>query len=383
MRAYIEKLVNGGYGLARVDGRAVLAPYAVPGDVVDLVFDQACAGACFGWIGEVLEPSPDRVASRCPVFGVCGGCSLDMMRYPAELEAKRDILVEDLGRIGGLRARVDETVPSAREHGYRNHAQFKVDGKGRINFFMRRSHELVPLPEQGCLLMDGRINDYVLRMRGRANFRQGGFRVRVNQEGEVFQKGIPGVKPDAFARYAVEGLAFWIGIDDFFQVNSFVIGPWLRRIRRYLDLREDQEVLDLYCGAGVITLFLAGSAGRVTGIEHNGSAVRSARGNAGANGVHNVRFMQGDVTRGLPRGVRAGAVVVDPPRTGLTEPLIADLAELAPGRLVYASCNTATFSRDAAALARGGMALERIGLLDMFPRTHHLELVALFVPRSP
>ncbi|MFW6181627.1 MAG: class I SAM-dependent RNA methyltransferase, partial [Spirochaetota bacterium] len=363
-------------------GRVVLVPFAVPGDVADLVFDRSGGGTCFGWIREVLEPSPDRVASRCPVFGICGGCSLDMMSYQSELQGKRDILLEDLDRIGGLQGRVEETVPSEREHGYRNHAQFKVDARGRVGFFMRRSHELVPLPEQGCLLMDERINACVRDLRGRTAFRQGGFRVRVNREGEIFQKGIPGMRPDAFARYTVEGLVFTIGIDDFFQVNSFVVAPWLRRIRAYLDPREDQEVLDLYCGAGVIALFLAGSAGRVTGVEHNGSAVRSARSNAEANGVRNVRFLQGDVTRGLPRELRADAVVVDPPRTGLSGPLVADLLELSPRRLVYASCNTATFSRDAAALARGGMALERISLLDMFPRTHHLELVALFTPQG-
>lgn len=382
MRAHIEKMVNGGYGLARVEGRVVLVPYAVPGDRVDLVFDFSSGGTCFGWIREVLEPSVERVSSRCPVFGVCGGCSLDMMRYQAELSAKRSIVVEDLARIGGLQVRVEKTVPSEREHGYRNHAQLKVDERGRVGFFMRRSHELVPLPEQGCLLMDERMNAYLGEIRGRQALRRGGIRVRVNEEGEIFQKGVPGLKPDTFARYTVRGLAFRIGIDDFFQVNRYVVGPWLRSIERYLDPREDQEVLDLYCGAGVISLAIAGRAGRVTGVEHNGSAVRSARSNAEANGVRNVRFMQGDLSRGLNRGLRADGVVVDPPRTGLSERAVDDILGIAPRRLVYASCSTATFSRDAAALSAGGMVLAGLTLLDMFPRTHHLELVALFLPRG-
>jgi tRNA/tmRNA/rRNA uracil-C5-methylase (TrmA/RlmC/RlmD family) len=437
MRARIEKIVNGGYGLARIEGRVVLAPYAVPGDLVDLAFEPARSGVSFGWIREVIEPSVDRWVSQCPVFGVCGGCALDMMSYECELRAKQAVLEENLLRVGGIRCSVDKTVGSPSEYGYRNHAQFKIDARGRVGFFMRRSHELVELPDCGCLLMDERINRFVNDFRqgacgpavsggggskgpgpGRTvdkpgttgRFYRGGFRVRVNEAGELFHRGVPGMKAHTYARYTAGGLEFRIGVDDFFQVNRYVIEPWLEHIREFLQPRSGDELLDLYCGAGMISLCMARSVGRVTGVEFNGSAVRNARFNAEANNIGNVLFIGGNASAGfglrensdgdkaltkerskVPDRVRSNAgnkvrinagskVVVDPPRTGLGEGAVRDILGLRPERLVYASCSTSTFARDAAALISGGMRLKKTVLLDMFPRTHHLELVALFQP---
>jgi 23S rRNA (uracil1939-C5)-methyltransferase len=378
MKVEIDRIVHGGYGIARVAGRSILIPFTVPGDVLDVECSEK-HGSPFGWIREIIRPSVHRRVSNCPVFTLCGGCDFDHMEYQQEIEAKKGILVEDLTRIGGIDLSCEIDTLFAKEYGYRNHAQFKVDSRGEVGFFEKKSHTVIPLPKKGCLLLQEEINEYVNRVRSQISFPKGGFRVRSDSSGIIYTKGIPGIKNDEFFHYEISSLKLRTNIDDFFQVNNFLLEKWLGRIAQYLRPERRDVVIDLFCGSGIISLSLARVVRAVTGIELNRNAVMNARFNAIENGLDNAHFIHTRAQtgiKGLPEGCK---IVVDPPRAGLGPGLISGIVRLHPKMIVYVSCDTATFSRDLGVFIENGYGLGGITLVDMFPRTRHIELVALFL----
>lgn len=371
----IEKIVHGGYGLTRIANSVVLIPLSVPGDIVDIEFAEG-EGVSFGWIKSIIKPSVYRKEPCCPVFGLCGGCDFENMEYPYELTIKEDILREDLSRIAKMRvAGINRAIKSS-EYGYRNHAQFKVGREGEVGFFMKKSHEVVPLPEEGCRLLHRDINTFLKKIRRAGAFRAGGFRIRTDTMGNIFQKGVRGLKDDTYCYQYVNKLKYRLKIDDFFQVNSRVTAQWVDTIESYLNLESDDIVADLFSGSGLITLAVAKKVKAVTGIEINKNAVKDARYNAEWNNVSNVSFVRADAANGLNLVTGVNKIVVDPPRSGLTENIIGAVVSLNPSVIVYASCDTATFSRDLKRFSEMGYELKKVSLIDMFPRTKHSEVVA-------
>jgi tRNA/tmRNA/rRNA uracil-C5-methylase (TrmA/RlmC/RlmD family) len=387
---HIDRIVNGGYGLGKLDGRVLLVPFSVPGDrvrVKPLRRDQCREQTgLFYEIEEVVKPSPMRVKPTCPVFGVCGGCDFDHITYRFELETKRRVFVEDVRRIGGYRVeKQPEIIASLSEYRYRNHAQVKTDEQGRFGFFKKKSHEIVPLPSKGCLLLQKTLNRFVLGIQRGGPLKAGSVRFRSNGEGQIFCKGAPCRDDDVYAYYRVGDREFRIGIDDFFQVNGYLNERWIDLVKNSVCPDPGDVVYDLFCGSGLIALSLAPFSKHVIGIEANGSAVRNAVFNASQNGVENVEFLCHDLTtqtelsRWKVQKQGRVKVVVDPPRTGLEPVLIDAIAGIEPDLLVYASCNSATFSRDLKELVERGYNPEAITIIDMFPRTRHIETVARFV----
>jgi tRNA/tmRNA/rRNA uracil-C5-methylase (TrmA/RlmC/RlmD family) len=299
---------------------------------------------------------------------------------------KRDVLLEDLRRIAGMVRDDVHILRSPSEYGYRNHAYVRVDETGRPGFFMKRSHRVVPLPYGGCLLLDRRLNEIIEEMPRPLPTVQGAFRIRLNTAGEVFFRGVPGRSADARARYRVRDLEFEIGIDDFFQVNNLLNDRWVQSIEDNLEPDSGDRLLDRFCGSGLIALSLARSFGSVTGIEANGSAVANARLNAGRNGIENASFVLRDLTRRVsldslvPVGSGPLKIVVDPPRTGIAGSLVESMVKLSPPVIIYVSCSSATFARDLGLFRSWGYEMKRLMAIDMFPRTHHLEMIARLTP---
>ena len=179
------------------------------------------------------------------------------------------------------------------------------------------------------------------------------------------------------------GLVFEISANSFFQTNTLQAERLYAKVLEFSRLTGGEVVYDLYSGTGTISLFLAGRAGRVVGIEVVPSAIADAKRNARRNGIENCHFVAGDIAKEMKqareirsRHGRPDVVVVDPPRAGIHPRGIRGILELAPARIVYVSCNPATFARDARALVEGGYALRQVQPVDMFPHTSHIELVA-------
>ena len=380
MRIKIEKIVHGGYGLAYHDGGVLLIPFTVPGDTIDAVCAER-GNPRFCWIKKIVEPSKYRIEPKCPNFTVCGGCDFQNIDYIYELEVKKGILIEDLKRLGGIDIGCIEDIDLiyAGDQFYRNNVQFKTDGEGKVGFFMKKSTQVVHIPEGGCLLVDEKINEFVLDILDGVDFKRGGFRVRSNRKGEVFKKGVPGFRDDRYCYYDYRDFDFRVDIDGFFQINNFLYEKWLDRVIEYIEPCEDDFVADLFSGIGFITIPVANYVRKVLGMEINGTAVKNALYNAQVNGVDNCIFKRVDVNRGFYVKEKPNKIVLDPPRAGISEQLIKEIVELEPEYVVYVSCDTSTYARDVGILYKYGMKIDKITLIDMFPRTSHIEVISRLV----
>lgn len=182
-------------------------------------------------------------------------------------------------------------------------------------------------------------------------------------------------------RDSIGTLTFNISVQSFFQVNSEQAQRLYEKALEFADLKGQETVVDVYCGTGTITLFLAQRAKQVYGIEIVAPAIKDAVKNAGDNRIGNAEFLLGDAAYKLPEllgsGIRPDVIIVDPPRAGCEEKVLAAIARVKPKRIVYVSCNPATLARDLAYMAAKGYKTEKVQPVDMFPMTHHVETVCL------
>jgi len=404
MRLRIESLVHGGLGLARRDG-VVFVPFVIPGELVEAEIAQRKRGTAFARVCRVVEPSPDRVEPPCPVFGVCGGCHWQHIRYPAQPGLKTAILKESLRRFAKHHA---ESVPVliGEPWGYRRRANLKISGEGKVGFFGRESHTVVETPR--CLLLAEPLNAILAALKEHRDLLRGiteidaasddgGAALCLQGEGvtpeiaAALRGALPGVRGvisakgdvwdgEAAVVFDVLGMRLRITAGNFFQANTALNRGMVAAALEMLGPLEGKTVLDGYAGAGNFTLPLARSAAHVTAVEGNPHAARDARENLAAHGLTNAHVFAGALEEARP-AVAPDVVLVDPPRSGLSRAAAARILELAPKRLLYVSCDPATLARDAAILS-GNYVIRSVRMADMFPQTFHLETLALLKAKT-
>ena len=384
----VEKLVYGGDGLARLDGRVVFAPFVLPGERVRAAPDRQKPGLVQARTLCVLEPSAERVAPRCPVFGRCGGCHYQHAPHEYQLAAKRSILVEELRRLGKIAPPGEIAAISGEPWGYRNRVQLHIDG-GQIGYWEPRSHKLCatsacpiasPKAEQAigalaAMLHDPRWPRFVQSLEVFTDETQ--VQLNVYDTGRPVARrffdwcgeNIPGMVQGALD-YRGE---FRVSSNSFFQVNRFLVD---RLAETAIEGAEGDSALDLYAGVGLFTLPLARRFRQVTAVESGSGASRDLRFNLDRAGLTQVRSDASTVEAFLEKLKRApDFVLVDPPRAGLGKPVVERLKELRPRLLTIVACDPATLARDLAALVAGGYKMRKVTLVDLFPQTYHLETV--------
>lgn len=424
-----------GLGVARIDGRVAFIHGGVRDEVCVIRILKVLKNVAFGRVEEVLTASPARREPDCPHYPACGGCDFRHISYEEELEAKRRRVEDALCRVGGAVVPVEEIIGGEAVDGYRNKVQFPVSPEGLAGFYRARSHEVVPAldcrlqaPQAGAAA--GAVEGYLREFGVRAydeRTRRGLLRhiyVRTNREGralvclavngeelpheEELVRRIRAACPDTagivlnvntrdtnvvlgetyrtlWGEDALEdvlcGLTFRLSVPSFYQVNREQAERLYKKAAEFAGLTGRETVLDLYCGAGTITLTLAGGAGRVIGAEIVPEAVENARENASANGVTNAEFFcgdAGDVAKRLAaERLRPDVVVVDPPRKGLDAEVVPVIASMEPERIVYVSCDPGTLARDVKRFAGCGYRASRAAAVDLFPRTRHVETIVL------
>jgi len=386
----VEKWVYGGRGLGRVDGRVVLVPWVLPGELVRARFDKLRPGLAEASLEEVLEASPDRRTPPCPYFGRCGGCHYQHATYEAQIEGKRGILVETLRRVGGVEPPAGIEVLAGDPWGYRNRLQLHLSG-GEVGFHQPASHELCAVAR--CPIAAAPLNDALTALRkmmrdrrfprflGSIELFTNGTEVLVNARDstrplarrffEWCAEGIPGAGA-GWLDYAAGGRLFRVSHGSFFQVNRFLIEGLVKMAVQ----GTGESALDLYAGAGLFTLELAARYGSVTGVESGRSAARDLEFNA-ARAQAAVTVVR-ETAEGFLERLSAAPdfILADPPRTGLGRAVVGHLLRLRAPRLTIVACDPATLARDLGRLAVGGYVLERLALIDLFPQSYHLEAVA-------
>lgn len=431
----IEGYGEGGMGVARIDGRVVFVHGALRGEKCRVLILKTLKSVAFAKVLEVIEPSSERITPDCPYFPRCGGCTYRHIRYEEELRLKKQRVQDNLSRIGGSDVTVEEILGARDTLRYRNKAQYPVSKDGAVGFYRARTHEVIEC--EHCLLVKPEadaaaeaLREYMQSCRvagydektGRGLVRH--LYIRSNAAGEslvcVLVNGDKLPKEDRLVtllrdacpkctgivlgtntkkgnvilgdRYrtlwgsdrledTLCGKTFRLSVPSFYQVNRIQAERLYAKAIEFAGLTGQETVLDLYCGAGTITLALSDHAKKVLGAEIVPEAIDDARENAARNGVKNVEFFCGDasdVAKKLAReNLRPDDITVDPPRKGLAADVVESIAEMQPGRVVYVSCDSATMARDVKRLADLGYTAQRACAVDMFPRADHVETICL------
>ena len=431
----IEGYGEGGMGVARIDGRVVFVHGALRGEKCRVLILKTLKSVAFAKVLEVIEPSSERITPDCPYFPRCGGCTYRHIRYEEELRLKKQRVQDNLSRIGGSDVTVEEILGARDTLRYRNKAQYPVSKDGAVGFYRARTHEVIEC--EHCLLVKPEadaaaeaLREYMQSCRvagydektGRGLVRH--LYIRSNAAGEslvcVLVNGDKLPKEDRLVtllrdacpkctgivlgtntkkgnvilgdRYrtlwgsdrledTLCGKTFRLSVPSFYQVNRVQAERLYAKAIEFAGLTGQETVLDLYCGAGTITLALSDHAKKVLGAEIVPEAIDDARENAARNGVKNTEFFCGDasdVAKKLAReNLRPDVITVDPPRKGLAADVVESIAEMQPQRVVYVSCDSATMARDVKRLADLGYTAQRACAVDMFPRADHIETVCL------
>ncbi len=415
----IESLAGGGAGVGRIGGKVVFVPLTAPGDRASVEITSDRHSFYLGRLRDLVEASEKRTAPSCPLFGSCGGCQWQHLRYGEQLLAKADLLRSALHRIGGkAETGPIEVIPSPLAYGYRHRCRIQVShrrGKIVCGFFRHRSHEVIPAGD--CPVLHGplrRLLPHLARIlsaqrRGLRDLRGlqlasdwSGKMARISFQGTAAPISPPWLLREELARLAKDegvellfpgkgkkGLALGEGErglvsteETFTQVNLRQNVNLVREVLSLAATVRGEELLDLYCGIGNLSIPLAEAGATVVGVDSNPPSIHCARKNAARLGVENLSFQQGQAEEAVAalagKGKSFGLVVMNPPRSGARETVRA-LRSLSVPRIVMVSCDPATFARDTALLCEGGYRLEKLRALDLFPQTFHVETVALFV----
>jgi tRNA/tmRNA/rRNA uracil-C5-methylase (TrmA/RlmC/RlmD family) len=381
----IDALTNLGAGVGRVDGWVVFVPFALPGEKVRARVHRNEKNCSHADLMEVLTPSPDRVAARCPLFGDCGGCQYQHLDYDKQLDWKTRQVGELMQHMAGIGFPVNRCLTTEQTWHYRSkitpHFDRPREGViGGIGFLAHgRRSQLVDVPQ--CEIAMAEINQALPGIRAGIRARPHDFK---RGSTVLIRATAGGVETDfkATASERVGDLTFRFLAGDFFQNNPFILPLFTGYVARMASAEGARFLVDAYCGSGLFALTLARHFEKVAGVEVSESSCEWARRNAAANGISNASFLTASAEHIFAEiGFAAAetAVVIDPPRKGCTPEFIAQLVEFGPARLVYVSCDPATQVRDLKLLAHSGYRLADVQPFDLFPHTRHLECVMTLV----
>ncbi|MEK6222730.1 MAG: class I SAM-dependent RNA methyltransferase [Chloroflexota bacterium] len=396
----IEKLVYGGEGMARLpDGRAVFVPFVLPGERVAIDIAEDKRRFARAALVEVLEPSPDRITPKCKHFTKCGGCHYQHITYADQLSAKTEILRDQLQRIAKIDSPdIQPMIPSPSPWNYRNNIQFHQNEAGELGFLASRSDQIIAIEE--CHLPQENLNALwpeikidplpeLLRLGLRSGMDQETILVLESAADEAFDFSVDfstaavQLGPNSthilaesfYFTIEIKERAFRVSADSFFQVNTKLAEQMVDHLLANLNLTKETIVLDLYCGVGLFSAFLAPKVKQLIGIEINASAVEDFTINLDE--FENVEVYNAAVEKTLPAlKVSPNIIVVDPPRSGIGHKILDTIIEMDPGVLVMISCDPATLGRDAKRLIEAGYTLKQITPIDLFPQTFHIESIS-------
>ncbi|MGB4752592.1 MAG: 23S rRNA (uracil(1939)-C(5))-methyltransferase RlmD [Fervidobacterium sp.] len=432
---YIERIAYGGYGIGKLPGgKLIFVEGAYPSELVNVQITEEKKDIAFGKVSQLLEKAKYRRSPKCKYFGVCGGCHIMDVEYPKQLEFKRDMVKDQLRRIGKMDVEVNPVIPSDMEYEYRNKIEFTFGydrGELKLGLNKRGTNEIVNidqcpisptsfnriLKEMPEIIKMSNVKIYnpnskagtmkhlVLRYSNSNNqtmvilvtktekFQEAGYirsellkRVPqvnsiihvMNSSDEIVLRGpYETLYGSGILEMEMDYEKFQIPPTAFFQNNFNVAAKMVEYMTKGLELTGSETVLDLYAGVGTFTMRLAMLSKYVTAIESSHIAVKAGRANANINGVRNVRYEEADVDEFLNafQG-RADVVVADPPRAGLDKKVCNEILKLAPQKIAYVSCDPATLARDLAMLKEKYEILS-VQPFDMFPQTYHVENVVL------
>ena len=357
----IEKESYGSF-IARSEGKIIFTEYVLPGELCRLNIIEEKKDFAFAELIEIIEPSDKRIEPACPNFTKCGGCDYLHAEYETELELKKNIIKDCSKRIGRFDFNSVINTYSSDRFGYRSRCSVKSDGT-QTGFYGKKSNEIIPFPANGCILLDPEINDFIKNNRISKDCR-----ITIDSNGKV---------SDAYSTEIQEkelDFRYNHNSEGFFQSNRFLRSKMLELVIEKAS--GFSQALDLGCGCGFFTIPLSKQM-KITGIDISKESISSAKKNNITNGT-NAGFIRCDMNQ-IPQSLKnTDLILTDPPRAGMNSKTREAIKKINPEKIVYISCNPATWARDAGDFIRSGFILKSIDLIDMFPGTMHIELISEF-----
>ncbi|MGL6066112.1 MAG: 23S rRNA (uracil(1939)-C(5))-methyltransferase RlmD [Cetobacterium sp.] len=441
----IEKIVYGGEGLGYYnDEFAMFVPMSVPGDIVKAEIISLKKSYGRALIKEIITPGIERIKDlNCITFEDFQGCDFGMLDYNAQIKYKKDMVEDVIRRIGkNNEVLVENTLESPVQKNYRNKViePFSLNGKEIITgFFKRKSHDVFEvednmlnstlgnklITELKNILNKNKISVYneknhdgLLRhVMVRTNSFNEAMLVLVVNDTKV-NTSIKNILEEMMKKFSeiksvylslnnkrtnvalgqknvlvfgsetikeeISGIHFNISPTSFFQIN-------LEQTKRLYDLAinmfekiEDKNIVDAYAGTGTIGMILSKNAKKVYSIEIIEAAVKDGMQTAKENKIENVDFICGDINKELGKLIKKesiDSIILDPPRKGIDEESLLNIAKVGIKEIIYISCNPSTFARDIELLEKEGYSLVRVKPVDMFPQTSHIEVVGKLVKK--
>lgn len=430
-----------GSGVGHYDGQAVFVTGAAPGDIVDCIIIKAKKNYAIGKLRSILKASKDRIIPDCPAFPRCGGCQYRHISYDAEIRIKTQKVKDAFSRIGHLDTVPEDAEKADNPDRYRNKAQYPVEtANGRLltGFYAPFSHRVIDC--KNCLLQPAEFSDILKTVakwsekykipaydekthKGllrhiyiRKGFSTGEIMVcliingdRIYKKDELISaltKANKNIKTvllnhntedtnvimgktetvlygKGFIEDILCGKRFRISPLSFYQINRTQAEKLYEKAAEFAITPDTKVLLDMYCGAGTIGLTMAHKVEKLIGVEIVPEAIADAGINAKINGISNARFICADAKEAAAtlkeEGISPDTVILDPPRKGCDSELLNTVCEMNPERIVYVSCDPATLARDLAILEEKGYKTQKAIPYDLFPRTVHIETVALLI----
>jgi 23S rRNA (uracil1939-C5)-methyltransferase len=395
-------MAYGGDAFGRdANGRMIFVPFAIPGERIQTEIVETHKRWARARLVKVLKASPERVAPRCRHFTDCGGCHYQHMPYPIQLKSKAEIVHSQLERLGGFEDPPVETIIASQSPwNTRNHLKFSLTPDGRLGFNAPGSNRVVPidechLPEPNLASLWPRLDLETIQGLKRITLRTGieGERMLILHGDDdpdvnvttdlpasvvwLSPRGMTVLAGEGFLTIDVLDRAFKVSANSFFQVHTALAGEVVQHVLEALRFQPGETILDLYAGVGLFSAFLAQKGVRVVAVEESPVACADFENNLAE--FDHVELYEAPVEVALPAiHTHPSAVIVDPPRVGLSLEAIKQLINLSSPLLVYVSCDPATLARDGQRLVKAGYQLERCTPIDMFPQTYHIETLSIW-----
>ncbi len=395
-------MAYGGDAFGRdANGRMIFVPFAIPGERIQVEIVETHKRWARARLVKVLKASPERVAPRCRHFTDCGGCHYQHMPYQIQLKSKAEIVRSQLERLGGFEDPPVETIIASQSPwNTRNHLKFSLTPDGRLGFNAPGSNRVVPidechLPEPNLASLWPRLDLETIQGLKRITLRTGieGERMLILHGDDdpdvnvttdlpasvvwLSPRGMTVLAGEGFLTIDVLDRAFKVSANSFFQVHTALAGEVVQHVLEALRFQPGETILDLYAGVGLFSAFLAQKGVRVVAVEESPVACADFENNLAE--FDHVELYEAPVEVALPAiHTHPSAVIVDPPRVGLSLEAIKQLINLSSPLLVYVSCDPATLARDGQRLVKAGYQLERCTPIDMFPQTYHIETLSIW-----
>jgi len=375
MNIITEKMVAGGSCIARIDGKAVFIPFSLPGETLAIEIIDSKKDFSFAKIVSVIEASPHRIQPVCPLFGQCGGCTLQMADSVYQRQLRLSIL-QDIFNRAHIEPENKIRMISDNDFGYRSRFQFHRTSSGNCGLKEGSSNEVIAIsdcpvavPEIRNALKDGSIAQFTRHMNSGDRFHVFGYKGSLWHEDGVTSCSVPIL--DKVVNFDVRG---------FFQSNIPMLEQMISEVCKILPVSPGKRMLDFYSGVGTFSVFAGRHFEENVLVEHNKEALEVARENLTERSDTTLFCAVSDDKWPLNKAASLDydTAIVDPPRQGISQKALSWFIDSSISDLRYVSCDPATFARDARTLIAGGYRFTDAVLVDFYPQTHHIETLGLF-----